>query len=122
LEEKQHEQLKNVLEFGEITVEEIMTPRVKLEALEDDTTVEEALDFYLKHTHSRIPVYHETIDNITNILTIRDLITVEDKTKKLSDLSLIKPMKVPLNQPIDNLLEDFQKRHKVMAVVLDEYG
>ena len=122
LEEKQHEQLKNVLEFGDITVEEIMTPRVKLEALEDDTTVEEALDFYLKHTHSRIPVYHETIDNITSILTVRDLITVEDKTKKLSELDLIKPMKVPLNQPIDKLLENFQKNHKVMSVVLDEYG
>jgi len=122
LEEKQHEQLKNVLEFGEITVEEIMTPRVKLEALEDDTTVEEALVYYLKHTHSRIPVYHETIDNITHILTIRDLITVENKTKKLSDLELVKPMKVPLNQPIDKLLENFQKNHKVMSVVLDEYG
>jgi len=122
LEEKQHEHLKNVLEFWEITVEEIMTPRVKLEALEDDTTVEKALNFYLKHTHSRIPVYNETIDNITHILTIRDLIKVEDKTKKLSDLDLIKPMKVPLNQPIDNLLEDFQKNHKVMAVVLDQYG
>jgi len=122
LEEKQHKQLKNVLEFGEITVEEIMTPRVKLEALEDDTTVEEALDYYLKHTHSRIPIYHETIDNITHILTIRDLITVENKTQKLSDLNLVKPMKVPLNQPIDTLLENFQKNHKVMSVVLDEYG
>lgn len=122
LEKKQHQHLKNVLEFWDITVEEIMTPRVKLEALEDDTTVEEALKYYLKHTHSRIPVFNETIDNITCILTIRDLITVEDKTKKLSELSLVKPMKVPLNQPIDNLLEDFQKKHKVIAVVLDEYG
>jgi len=99
-----------------------MTPRVKLEALEDDTTVEESLDFYLKHTHSRIPIYNETIDNITHILTIRDLIKIEDKIIKLSELDLIKPMKVPLNQPIDNLLEDFQKNHKVIAVVLDEYG
>jgi len=122
LEDKQHEHLKNVLEFWEITVEEIMTPRVKLESLEDDTTVEEALKYYLKHTHSRIPVYNETIDNITNILTIRDLITVEDKTQALSELDLVKPMKVPLNQPIDNLLSDFQKNHKVMAVVLDQYG
>ena len=122
LEEKQHEQLKNVLEFWDITVEEIMTPRVKLEALEDDTTIEKALNYYLKHTHSRIPVYNETIDNITHILTVRDLITVSDKSKKLSELNLVKPMKVPLNQPIDKLLEDFQKNHKVMSVVLDEYG
>ena len=122
LEDKQHEHLKNVLEFWEITVEEIMTPRVKLESLEDDTTAEEALKYYLKHTHSRIPVYNETIDNITSILTIRDLISVEDKSKTLSQLNLVKPMKVPLNQPIDNLLSDFQKNHRVMAVVLDQYG
>jgi len=122
LEKKQHEQLKNVLEFWDITVEEIMTPRVKLEALKDDITITEALDYYLKHTHSRIPVYNETIDKITNILTIRDLIKATDKTKTISTLDLVRPMKVPLNQPIDNLLEDFQKNHKVMAVVLDEYG
>lgn len=122
LEHKQHKHLKNVLEFWDITVEEIMTPRVKLEALENNTTVEKAINYYLKHTHSRIPVYKETIDKIVNILTVRDLITVKDKTKKLSELNLVKPMLVPLNQPIDNLLADFQKNHKVMAVVLDEYG
>lgn len=122
LEKKQHEQLKKVLEFWDITAEEIMTPRVKLEALEDDITIEEALNYYLRHTHSRIPIYNKTIDNITHILTIRDLIKVEDKTRTISSLDLVKPMKVPLNQPIDNLLEDFQKNHKVMAVVLDEYG
>ena len=122
LEEKQHEHLKNVLEFGEITSEEIMTPRVNIEALSDDTTVGEALDFYLTHTHSRIPVYSKTIDKITHILTIRDLVSQKNKSKKLSELNLVKPIKVSLNQPIDNLLEDFQKSHKVIAIVIDEYG
>ena len=122
LEHKQHEHLKNVLEFGDITVEEIMTPRIKVDALNIDTTVWEALDYYLEHTHSRIPVYSDTIDKITNILTIRDLVLSKNREEKLSDLKLIVPMKVPLNQPIDNLLEDFQKNHKVMAIVIDEYG
>lgn len=122
LEHKQHEHLKNVLEFWDITVEQIMTPRVKLDALSLDTTIWEALDFYLEHTHSRIPVYNETIDKITNILTIRDLVWQKNKSHKLLDLDLIQPMKVSLNQPIDDLLEEFQKNHKVMAVVIDEYG
>ncbi len=122
LEHKQHEQLKNVLEFWDITVEEIMTPRVKLDALDIDTTVWEALDYYLEHTHSRIPIYSETIDKITHILTIRDLVSQKERSKKISELELTKPMKVPLNQPIDNVLEDFQKNHKVMAIVIDEYG
>jgi CBS domain containing-hemolysin-like protein len=45
-------------------VEEIMVPRVKVDALSDEATIAEALEYYLVHTHSRIPVYHEQIDNI----------------------------------------------------------
>ncbi|NCO31367.1 CBS domain-containing protein [bacterium] len=51
-----------------------MTPRVKIDALDFDTTVEESMNFYLTHTHSRIPVFNETIDKIDHYLTARDLI------------------------------------------------
>ncbi len=122
LEDKQHEHLKNVLEFWDITVEEIMTPRVNLDALNSTKSVWEALDYYLSRTHSRIPVYHETVDKITWILTIRDLVWEKNRDKKIKELDLKKPMKVPLNQPIDNLLFDFQKSHTVIATVIDEYG
>jgi CBS domain containing-hemolysin-like protein len=122
LEQKQYRHLMNMLEFGDITVEEIMTPRIKVEALDKTTTVDEALIYYLEHTHSRIPVYHDTIDKITHILTIRNLISCPDKTQPISALVLQKSMKVPLNQPIDNLLENFQKNHTMMAIVIDEYG
>lgn len=74
LEEEDHVRLKNTLEFTETLVEEVMVPRVRLEALSDQKTVEEALEFYMTHTHSRIPVFHETIDNIIGIVTIRDIL------------------------------------------------
>ena len=64
LEEDDHERLKNTLEFSDTLVEEIMVPRVKIDALSDQVTIEESLEYYLTHTHSRIPVYHEQIDNI----------------------------------------------------------
>jgi CBS domain containing-hemolysin-like protein len=51
-----------------------MTPRVKIEAISDTITVKEAMEFYLSHTHSRIPVYNETIDKIDYFVTARDLI------------------------------------------------
>ncbi|MFC1797918.1 CBS domain-containing protein [Patescibacteria group bacterium] len=51
-----------------------MTPRVKIEAISSDITVQEALDFYLTHTHSRIPVYTNTIDKIDHFITSRDLV------------------------------------------------
>lgn len=121
LEDAEHEKIKNVLEFWDILVEEIMTPRVNIEAISDEKTVWEAIDFYLAHTHSRIPVYKETIDKIDTFFTIRDLLK-EDKNKKLSTISLPEVIKIPLNQHIDTLLELFQTSHKHMAIAIDEYG
>lgn len=125
LEEDKHERIKNILELDDTIVEEIMVPRVKIEALSSDTTVKEALDYYLTHTHSRIPVYNETIDNIYYFVTPRDLIDQVNNgnaDKKLSELKLKKVMKIPLNQSVLTLFESLQKAHKVMAIVIDEYG
>jgi len=125
LEDHEHEKIKNILEFDNIEAEEIMTPRVKITALPIDSTVKDAMDFYLSHTHSRIPVYTDTIDKIDHFLTSRDLIFAFKRwelDKKLSDLKLKKVLKIPLNQPINKVLETFQKSHKIMAIVLDEYG
>lgn len=125
LDDKEHEKIKKVLEFDEITVEEIMTPRVKIDAISSDYTVKEALEFYLSHTHSRIPVYTDTIDKIDHFITSRDLVNEVYKwnlDKKLSDLNLKQVLKVPLNQSIDKLMETFQKSHKIMAIIIDEYG
>lgn len=125
LEHHEHEKIKNILEFDNIEVEEIMTPRVKIEAISMDTTVQQAMSFYLAHTHSRIPVYSETIDKIDHFITSRDLIFAfqhGELNKKVSELKLKTVLKIPLNQPINKVLETFQNAHKIMAIVLDEYG
>ena len=125
LEKDEHEKIKNILEFDEIFVEEIMTPRVNIEALSLQTTLKEALEFYLSHTHSRIPIYENDIDNIKFFITARDLIfhfKNTDLTKKLSQINLKKVIKVPINQKISTLFNMFQKTHKVMAIVIDEFG
>lgn len=125
LEEHEHEKIKSILEFDETTVEEIMTPRVKIEAISSDITIKEAMNFYLSHTHSRIPVYTETIDKIDYFITSRDLIKefhIWNLDKKISEVTLKKVLKVPLNQSIAVLLETFQKAHKIMAIIIDEYG
>lgn len=121
LEHSEHQKIKNILEFWDILVEEIMTPRVQIEAISDEKTVAEAINFYKSHTHSRIPVYSETIDKIDVFVTIRDLLNA-DEHKKLKDIELPKVVKIPLNQHIDTLFEDFQKTHKHMAIAIDEYG
>lgn len=125
LEDHEHQKIKNILEFDETTVEEIMTPRVKIEALPASATISEAMEFYLTHTHSRIPVFNETIDKIDYFLTARDLVkefALGNTKKNISDMNLKKVLKVPLNQSIAKLLETFQQSHKIMAIIIDEYG
>lgn len=125
LDDKEHGQIKSILEFDETTVEEIMTPRVEIEALSMKSTVKEAMEFYLTHTHSRIPIYWRTIDRIDYFLTSRDLIreySMWNLDTKISDISLKEVLKVPLTQSISKLLETFQKYHKIMAIIIDEYG
>lgn len=121
LEKDEHEKIKNILEFWDILVEEIMVPRVKIDCLSVESTVWKALEFYLSHTHSRIPLYNQTIDKIDSFLTIRDIIS-EDHNKILKDLQLTSVVRVPLNQPIDILLKTFQSTRRHLAIVIDEYG
>lgn len=126
LEAAEHEKIKNMLEFSDITVEEIFTPRVNVDAIDIETTINEALDFVLSKTHSRIPVYVDTIDNIGYVVNLRFLLQEQKKWNgnlKLSQLkNLDKAIKVPLNHPIDKLLEIFKNSRKHLAIVLDEYG
>lgn len=122
----EHEKIKNMLEFSDITVEEIFTPRVKIDAIDIELTVDEAVDYVLLQTHSRIPVYVETIDHIEYVVNMRFLVNEQKKwngSLKLSQLkNLDKAIKIPLNHPIDRLLEVFKNSRKHLAIVLDEYG
>lgn len=122
----EHEKIKNMLEFSDITVEEIFTPRVKIDAIDIETSVDEALQYVLSQTHSRLPVYIETIDHIEYVVNMRFLVNEQKKwngSLKLSELkNLDKAIKIPLNHPIDKLLEIFKNSRKHLAIVLDEYG
>lgn len=125
-EASEHEKIKNMLEFSDITVEEIFTPRVKIDAVNIQNTVNECIDFILNHTHSRIPVYIDSIDNIEYLVNLRFLLNEQKNwnwNKKLAELNkLDKVIKIPLNHPIDKLLEIFKNSRKHLAIVLDEYS
>lgn len=117
--------LRKALYFSDTLVEEIMVPRVRVDAISDDKTIEEAYNFYMEHTHSRIPVYKDRIDNIVWILTIRDILREIKKwngQKKLANFHFKKFIKSPINQPIEVLFETFKKYRQHMAIIIDEYG
>lgn len=125
IDDSDHEKIKSIFEFSDTTAEEIMTPRVRIEAISSSSTVKEAIDFYLTHTHTRLPIYDWTIDKIDFFISARDLLkesNLWNSHKKLSELKLRKVLKVPLNQPISKLFDTFQKTNKIFAIIMDQYG
>ncbi len=120
------EWVEKILEFGEHTVENIMTPRSKIFAFEDSTPIEEALIGIREEKFSRIPVYHEELDQITGILSVHGIVekmSDDDFNKlKVANLPLKKPYKAPVTMKIDKLLLEFQKEQTHMSLVYDEHG
>jgi len=126
IETEEKELLEKVMEFNEHSVESIMTPRSKIFALRDSTTVMEAVKKNTEYRFSRIPIYHENFNHIIGVLTIHGiiekLVEKDFKNKKVANLRLLKPFKIPITMKIDTLLREFQKQKTHLAIVLDEYG
>ncbi len=121
----EYEKIKNMLDFYEITCEEIMTPRIKIDALDTKISVDEAIEKMFKFSHSRILVYNDDIDHIEWVVTLKELLLVRNKwmgSETLDKLSLSPVIKVPLTKPIHSLLDIFKKQRKHVAIVIDEYG
>ena len=121
---KQDQKIKKLLALDDLTAEEIMTPRIKIKAINDDHTLEEAIQVLTEYHYSRIPVYHRTIDTIDRVITLKELLRMTKKyqwSTLLSELQISPIIKIPRSQPIDSLLEKLQKTHKHIAVVMDEY-
>lgn len=125
LEKWEHEKIKNMLDFYEITCEEVMTPRVKIDAISCDLSVNKAIEKLLKFSHTRILVYKWNVDYSERVVTLKELFKMQRKwfgEKKLYELDLSTLIKVPLTKPIHSLLDVFKKTRKHIAIVIDEYG
>ncbi len=124
IEQEEREMLYSVLEFGDTTAREIITPRVDVALIDDQSTLEDALHFFNETGFSRIPVYHEHMDNIIGVLNVKDVISSQISGKKnipIKDL-MYDPFFVPESKKIDDLLKELQLRKVQIAVVLDEYS
>lgn len=124
LEEEERDIIRSVFEFGETVVREIMMPRVDIEGLKDEATVDDCVDKVKHSRHSRFPVYHETIDDIRGIIHVKDLLRlVAQDQEERSVADITKEMSiVPETMPINDLLKMMQVKNFQMAVVVDEYG
>jgi gliding motility-associated protein GldE len=115
--------LEGIVKFGSTNVYQIMTPRIDVVAVENDTTPSKIIEMINHSGYSRIPVYNETFDNVEGILYIKDLLPHLDHLESFNWQSLLRqPYYVPENKKIDDLLKEFQKNKVHVAIVVDEYG
>jgi putative hemolysin len=124
IEQGEQDMLYSVLEFGDTPVREIMTPRVDVILMEDTVTFEEAIRIFNETGFSRIPVYHDRIDNITGILNVKDVFSamVSHRTTSTIREIMYDPMFVPETKKIDDLLKELQVHRVQMAIIIDEYS
>jgi CBS domain containing-hemolysin-like protein len=124
IEQDEQDMLYSVLEFGDTTAREIMTPRVNVILMEDTISFEEAIRIFNETGFSRIPVYHDQIDNITGILNVKDVFSAMVSHRKDSTVREIMydPMFVPETKKIDDLLKELRVHRVQMAIVIDEYS
>jgi len=116
--------IENVLELTDTTVEEIMTPRTDIEAVEVSSGRRTVLDTITKAGHSRVPVYEDDIDHIVGLIYAKDLLSEVDREE--SEFNLSEKMRgayfVPETKYLRVLLHEFQNQKLHAAIVLDEYG
>ena len=124
LEEDESELIHSIIEFGDTRVNEVMTPRPDIVALPMEASVREARDVILESKYSRLPVYRDQIDNVEGIIYVRDLLQRWAEGKEHEQIApLIRPVYfVPETKPVAKLLEEMQKTHVQLAMVIDEYG
>jgi putative hemolysin len=115
--------LRGIVNFGTLTVKQVMQSRMDLTAVEMTMDFHELMDRINKSGYSRIPVYNDTVDYIEGILYIKDLLNHIDKEEDFEWQKLIrKAMFVPEYKKVDALLKDFKNKRVHMAIVVDEYG
>lgn len=121
--DEEREILKGIVNFGTLTVRQVMRSRMEITAVDTEMDFHELMDKINKSGYSRIPVFHETIDNIQGILYIKDLLPYIERDENFAWQELIrKSFYVPENKKVDTLLKDFQQKRVHMAIVVDEYG
>ena len=122
LDEHEGDLIRNAIEFNDLEVSEILTPRVDLVAAEEGSTMEEVASLFVESGYSRIPIYHETIDNIVGVVHEKDFYAARYRGE-----TMLSHLKSPVfyttgNTKISELLRILQKNKAHMAIVVDAYG
>ena len=124
IEESDRELVRSAVEFGDKIVREVMTPRPAIVTVSGSTTLEQFLEVIRARPFSRVPVYANTLDNITGIAFAHDLLHITDAEARTKTVASIQREVtfVPETKKVNELLREMQRDKQHMSVVIDEYG
>jgi CBS domain containing-hemolysin-like protein len=124
IEESDRELIQSVVEFGDKTVREVMTPRPNIVAIAANQSLENLRQLVITEQYSRIPVYEDGIDHIIGFVHVRDMFELdEDERQGRTVRELLRPIRfVPETKPVNDLIKEMQQDRAHMAIVVDEYG
>ena len=123
LDQAREQMLSSSLGLHKVTVKALMTPRKSIRMLDGDQTVAQCLEQIIGEPHSRYPVYQGRQDHLIGIVHLRDLITIGDASKPLAKARIWEtPHYIPATKNALAQLFDFQKNHRHMAIIVDEFG
>ena len=116
--------LHKVLEFGDKTARDIMTPRTKVVAVPETAKYPDLRLVLLEHKLSRLPIYRGTLDNIVGILHVKDLFALTDEEEKRFRLDqyMDQPFLVPEFKRAEDVFREMRRRRSHIAIVVDEFG
>ncbi len=119
--------IQGVMQLDDVDVEEIMTPRSTVDAVDIDAPWEDVVKYVAECGRTRMPVYRETVDNVIGVLFVKDLLSVlanptnEPFGPQTLESILRKPWFIPASKPVDQLLQIFLHNRNHMAIVVDEF-
>lgn len=116
--------LRNIVEFSDTVVREVMTPRVDMVCVRRDTTIQKLRHLFIAEKYSRIPVYRDRVDGVDGVVMAKDLLAYSENEFDASPIEpLVRPIVyVPESMKLADLLRELQKVKQKMAIVVDEHG
>ncbi len=124
IEESDRELIQSVVEFGDKTVREVMTPRPNIVGIDANASLEDLRELVINEQYSRLPVYEASIDNIIGFVHVRDMFELTDEERKGRKVrELVRNIRyVPETKRVSALVKEMQQDRAHLAVVIDEYG
>lgn len=124
LEKTEKEMITKIFDFPDTVAREIMTPRTDIVCIDANEPIENAVKSLVESKHSRVPIFEGTIDNITGVITTRDLLEkIHSGDMKIKVKEIAKGVtKVPESKHIDDLLTELKRKSLQLAIIIDEFG